>query len=155
MNDSRLPLLAILVASVSGVAIGVQSALNTAAGRSLDAFVTGLSVNAVGGLTSVAILAVLLVRRGDAGLLVMPPATMGILLVAGLLGIGIISGIAYAFPRTGAAAGLAAVIASQILVAIVVDTFGLAGGQPISLSWTRVAGLAVLALGTWLILPRG
>ena len=51
-------------------------------------------------------------------------------------------------------AGAAAIIASQMVVAVTVDTLGLTGGQPIPLSWTRIAGLGLLALGTWAILPR-
>ena len=54
----------------------------------------------------------------------------------------------------GVVTGLAAVIVGQMFVAIIVDTFGLAGGQPIPISWVRVVGLALLALSTWMILPR-
>jgi transporter family-2 protein len=71
------------------------------------------------------------------------------------LGIAIISGAAYALPRVGVAAGLAAIIIGQMVVAIIVDTLGLVGGQPIPLSWIRLGGLALLALGTWVILPKG
>ena len=71
------------------------------------------------------------------------------------MGIVIITGIAYALPRIGVAAGLSTIIASQMVVAVLVDTFGLAGGQPIPLDWARIGGLGLLALGTWLILPKG
>jgi len=56
--------------------------------------------------------------------------------------------VAYAFPKTGIAAGSAAIIASQMVVAVAVDTLGLTGGQPMPLSWTRIAGIVLLALGT-------
>jgi uncharacterized membrane protein YdcZ (DUF606 family) len=47
------------------------------------------------------------------------------------------------------------VITAQMAVAMTVDSLGLAGGEAIPLSWTRLAGLGLLALGTWAILPRG
>jgi uncharacterized membrane protein YdcZ (DUF606 family) len=53
------------------------------------------------------------------------------------------------------AAGLAAVIVGQMFVAIIVDTLGLVGGQPVPISWVRLGGLALLALSTWMILPKG
>jgi len=80
---------------------------------------------------------------------------LGIIVVSGLLGIGIIAGIAYALPKIGIAAGLSTIIAGQMAVAVLVDTFGLAGGQPIPLNWARIGGLGLLALGTWAILPKG
>ena len=73
---------------------------------------------------------------------------------AGVLGIGVITGIAYALPKTGIAAGLAAVIAGQMLVGVIVDSLGLGGAEPIPLNFTRIAGLVLLALGTWAILPK-
>ncbi len=77
------------------------------------------------------------------------------MLASGLLGIGIISGIAFALPRTGVAAGLSAIITGQMAVGVLVDTFGLAGASPIPLTWARIGGLGLVALGTWFIVPKG
>jgi transporter family-2 protein len=77
------------------------------------------------------------------------------MVVSGLLGIGIIAGIAYALPKIGIAAGLSTIIAGQMAVAVLVDTFGLTGGQPVPLNWTRIGGFGLIALGTWVILPKG
>lgn len=80
--------------------------------------------------------------------------TLVIIFAAGLLSVAIITGIAYALPKTGIAAGLSTIIAGQMAVAILVDTLGLMGSEPIPLNWTRIGGLALLALGTWFILPK-
>ncbi|MDH5607381.1 MAG: DMT family transporter, partial [Anaerolineae bacterium] len=80
--------------------------------------------------------------------------TFWMVLGAGLLGIGIISGIAFALPKVGIAAGLSAIIAGQMAMAVFVDTFALAGGDPIPLNFSRLGGLLFLALGTWAILPK-
>jgi transporter family-2 protein len=147
--------IALGVAVLSGLAIGVQATLNSAAGKIVGASLTGLLVNFSGGAVAGVILAAIYLRQGNAGFASLNPTSMGIITISGLLGIGIITGVAYAFPKTGIAAGSAAIIASQMVVAVAVDTLGLTGGQPIPLSWTRIAGLGLLALGTWAILPRG
>jgi uncharacterized membrane protein YdcZ (DUF606 family) len=76
------------------------------------------------------------------------------IIVSGLLGIGIIAGVAYALPKIGVAAGVSTLFAGQMAVAVVVDTFGLTGAEPIPLKWSRIGGLVLLALGTWALLPR-
>jgi bacterial/archaeal transporter family-2 protein len=151
----RSMLAALLVAILSGAAIGVQSALNTAAGKLAGATMTGLLVNAAGGAAAGVILAGIYLRQGNGSFASLTPATLLIIAVSGLLGIGIITGVAYSFPKTGVAAGAAAVITAQMAVAFTVDSLGLAGGNPVPLSWARLAGLGLLALGTWAILPRG
>jgi transporter family-2 protein len=147
--------IALVVAVLSGLAIGTQSALSSTAGKMVGATLTGLLVNFSGGAIAGVVLAAIYLRQGNAGFAGLNPTSMGILAISGLLGIGIITGVAYAFPKIGIAAGSAAIIASQMVVAVTVDTLGLTGGQPIPLSWMRMAGLGLLALGTWAILPRG
>ena len=52
-------------------------------------------------------------RLGNGGFSNLNPTSLGIIFVSGLLGIGIITGVAYAFPKTGVAAGSAAIITSK------------------------------------------
>ena len=153
MQKSILP--ALIVALFSGLAIGAQSSLNSAAGKITGATLTGLLVNFLGGAAAGLLLVVVYVRQGKATFSAIRAPTLGIIVVSGLLGIGIIAGIAYALPKIGIAAGLATIIAGQMAVAVLVDTFGLAGGQPIPLNLTRIGGLGLLTLGTWAILPKG
>ena len=153
MQKSILP--ALIVALLSGLAIGAQSSFNSAAGKITGATLTGLLVNFLGGAAAGILLVVVYVRQGNATFSAIQAPTLGIIVVSGLLGIGIIAGIAYALPKIGIAAGLATIIAGQMAVAVLVDTFGLAGGQPIPLNWARIGGLGLLALGTWAILPKG
>ncbi len=153
MQKSILP--ALIVALLSGLAIGAQSSLNSAAGKITGATLTGLLVNFLGGVAAGLLLVVVYVRQGKATFSAIQAPTLGIIVVSGLLGIGIIAGIAYALPKIGIAAGLSTIIAGQMAVAVLVDTFGLVGGQPIPLNWARIGGLGLLALGTWAILPKG
>jgi transporter family-2 protein len=153
MQKSILP--ALIVALLTGLAIGAQSSLNSAAGKMTGATLTGLLVNFLGGAAAGLLLVVVHVRQGNVTVSAIQAPTLGIIVVSGLLGIGIIAGIAYALPKIGVGAGLSTIIAGQMAVAVLVDTFGLAGGQPIPLNWARIGGLGLLALGTWAILPKG
>jgi len=147
-------LTALIVAIVSGLAIGTQSSLNTATGKITSATLTGLLVNFAGGVASGLFLLVIYIREGKMSFSALNAPTIGLIIVSGLLGIGIIAGVAYALPKIGVTAGLSTIIAGQMTVAVVVDTFGLTGGEPIPLNWSRISGLILLALGTWAILPK-
>src|SRR5574341_233868 len=142
--------ISLIVALACGLGVGTQASLNNAAGRLAEPIMTGLLVNFLGGAASAVILAAIYLRQGAGILSAIRGSTLNILVIAGLLGIAIITGAAFALPRVGVAAGLAAIIVGQMVVAVIVDTLGLVGGQPIPLSWVRVGGLALLALSTWM-----
>jgi len=151
----RLILTSLIVALFSGLAIGVQSTLISVAGKNTGAMLTGLLVNAFAGVAAGLILFVVYVRGGITAFSAIQAPTLVAIVVAGLLGIGIISGIAFALPKIGVAAGLSMIITGQMAMGVLVDTFGFADGEPIPLNWARVGGLVLLALGTWLIVPKG
>ena len=146
-------LLALLAALGSGVAIGVQSNLTNLSGQSVGSVRTGLLLNLFGGLIAVTILTGMLLNGSFAPREV-PRATVLMTALAGALGIGIVTAMAYALPRTGLAVGAAAVIAGQMVIGLVVDTLGLGGVDPIGLDARRLLGLAVMALAIVLLLPR-
>jgi len=72
---------------------------------------------------------------------------------AGALGVGILIGMAFALPRLGIAAGLGGIILGQMVAAVVIDTAGW-GAARIPLTGARLAGLALMAAGIVLLLPR-
>jgi len=151
MKESAIT--ALSVALACGLAIGTQSTLTNWAGRLIGPIRTGLLVNLAGGAI-VAILLLLLAVLRDLRT-IQPITTLGttIVILAGVLGLGIIAGMAFALPRVGIAAGLATIIFGQMLVALLVDTLGWGGAPPIPLRLGRLAGLGLLLMGAWLILP--
>lgn len=74
--------------------------------------------------------------------------------LAGLLGILIIVGITFSVQGVGVTAGLSAVILSQLLVGLVIDRVGGAGGIAVAIDFRRIAGVAAMALGVWLLVPQ-
>lgn len=146
--------LALAFALATGVLIGTQSSITSMVGKSLPAARTGLLVNLFGGsLAGLILLAGYLLQR-HAPFIGTTPASLGLTALAGLIGVAIIIGVASALPTIGVAAGLSAIIAGQMVVGLVVDTLGLTGGEPIPLSWLRLAGIGLMALGTLALLPR-
>ena len=154
-NMQRLILTSLIVALFSGLAIGIQSSLISVAGKNTGAMLTGLLVNALAGVAAGLLLVVVYVRGGNNAFSAIQAPTLGVIVVAGLLGIGIIVGIAYALPKIGVAAGLSMIITGQMAMGVLVDTYGFVDGQSIPLNWARIGGLVLLALGTWFIVPKG
>ncbi|MBK5108706.1 MAG: DMT family transporter [Anaerolineales bacterium] len=150
----RIILTSLIVALFSGLAIGVQSTLISMAGKNTGAMLTGILVNIAAGFAAGLLLIVVYLRPGNAGLPAVQAPTIGVIAVAGLLGIGIIGGIAYALPRIGVAAGLSMIITGQMAMGVLIDSLGLADGEPIPLNWARIGGLVLLALGSWFIVPK-
>ena len=150
----RIILTSLIVALFSGLAIGVQSTLISMAGRNTGAMLTGILVNVAAGLAAGLLLIVVYLRPGNPSLPAIQAPTFGVIAVAGLLGIGIIGGIAYALPKLGVAAGLSMIITGQMAMGVLIDTLGLADGEPIPLNWARIGGIVLLALGTWFIVPK-
>lgn len=148
----RTVVVAVLTALVTGLAIGTQGAVVRTAQDTVGAARAGLLVNVAGGTLSLMALAAIVVVGGHMrwGALARSAPYWG---AAGALGVGILIGIAFALPRLGLAAGLGGIILGQLLAAVVVDTAGL-GAARIPLTGARLAGLALMAAGILLILPR-
>jgi len=139
-------------ALITGIAIGVQSTLSSRTGALIGPIRTGLLTNAIGGLMAGVVIAILALVGATTWQL--PRAALLMLLTAGAVGITIITGIAFSLPRTGVTAGLATIILGQLLVSVVVDSTGWGGVAPIPLDPRRLAGLAVMALAVYLLVPR-
>jgi len=147
-------IVALVGAVGTGLAIGTQATLNTWLGRLVGPIRTGLLVNFAGGILA----GLLLLGLGVTGQLSLSSSLRSspilIFVASGALGLVIIGGIAYSLPRTGIAAGVAAIFFAQMLVAVLVDSLGWGGTGAVPLRVARLVGLGLLFVGTWLVLPR-
>ena len=73
---------------------------------------------------------------------------------AGVMGLIVIFTITFATPRIGATATIGLLIAGQLAMGAVIDRFGLFGLEKIPIGWTRLLGIALLALGAAFSLRR-
>jgi transporter family-2 protein len=72
----------------------------------------------------------------------------------GLLSLFIILAITVAPPRIGVAATVGLVISGNLVMAAVIDHFGLFGQDAIAIGWVRLLGLGLLAGGSALLLAN-
>jgi transporter family-2 protein len=75
--------------------------------------------------------------------------------IGGVMSIYIVLAITVAPPRIGVAASIGLVIAGNLVMAAVIDQYGLLGQEQVALTWPRVLGLLLLAAGAALSLSRG
>ncbi|MGC9529635.1 MAG: DMT family transporter [Candidatus Bipolaricaulaceae bacterium] len=72
-------------------------------------------------------------------------------LSAGFLGVVIVAAVSYAVPRLGLGTTLTMTITAQLLLAAILDHFGLLGAGLRPVDPSRVLGMAALVVGTWLM----
>ena len=143
----------IAIALGSGLAVGVQSTLFTVIGRAIGPVRASVVLNVVAGLIGGAVLLGALAIQGREQWVVSRPTLLHVL-IATTLGMFIVAGVAFAFQKTGVAAGIATVFLGQMVIATAVDALGWAGGQPIPVDLNRVLGLVALAVGVTLLVYR-
>ena len=105
-------------------------------------------------LSVVIAMAVLLVARRGTGGLSDAWAAPKWMWVGAALGTFIVFSITVVSPRIGTTATIALLVAGQLAMGTAIDRFGLFGFEQIALSWPRVLGIALLAVGAVLTLKR-
>jgi transporter family-2 protein len=105
-------------------------------------------------LSVVIAMAVLLVARRGTGGLSDAWAAPKWLWAGAALGTFIVFSITVVSPRIGTTATIALLVAGQLAMGTAIDRFGLFGFERIALSWPRVLGIALLAVGAVLTLKR-
>jgi bacterial/archaeal transporter family-2 protein len=143
----------ILGALLTGLAIGTQSTLSSRIGTIIGSLRTGILMNFIGGGIAGIIFLVLMIVNGRSYAKA-PPIAWLLLTIAGALGIAIVSGVSFSLQRAGVAAGLATIILGQMVVSLIADSHGWGGAAPIPVTFQRILGLAFLAVGVFLLLPK-
>jgi transporter family-2 protein len=70
---------------------------------------------------------------------------------SGILGLIIVGTIGFVVPRMGAARGFTLIVASQLLLAALIDQFGMFGAIQRPFDLSRSVGLLVMLTGVWLV----
>ncbi len=144
--------LGVIVAALSGGVFGIVTSIEGFIGRSVGAISASLLEHAVAALIAVPAIAFLYMR----GTLTWDN-TKGVLPASAVVAVLIIvavAGVAYAMPRVGVAAGNMAMLFGQMTLAILIDTMGIGGYERVPLSLPRIAGIVLMVVGVYLVLPR-
>lgn len=148
MNSTAVAASLAFAAGLGGaVQIAVQGRLGDRVGA-LEAMATASLIGAV------IALAVLLVARGSLSGIGDAFGAPKWMLLGGAMSALIILAITVAGPRIGIVATTSVLIAAQFTLATVIDRYGWFGVERIAVSWPRVIGLALLAVGAALTLRR-
>ena len=142
---------AVSVCLVAGLAGAVQAAVMGRFGERIGV-VEALAFASIV-TTTLSLAALLIVRRSFDGVAEGARAPVW-MWSAGLMSAFIVFAIALGPPRVGTTTTIALVIAGNLIMAAIVDQFGLFGLEQISLTPLRVVGLALLAVGAALTLVR-
>ena len=145
--------LGVIGALLTGLAIGAQSTLSSKIGTLIGSFKTGVLMNLMGGALAGLIFVVLLLINGKEYAKA-PPVAWLLLMIAGALGIMIITGVTFSLQRAGITAGLAILILGQMVVSLIADSRGWGGAVSIPVTWPRIIGLVLMAAGVYLLLPK-
>ncbi|WP_439134898.1 DMT family transporter [Pseudomaricurvus sp.] len=139
----------LLAAVIAGAMLPIQGALNSRLGVSLDHPMQATLVSYLGGVIFCLVALILLHRE--------IPEVRRLASVdwyyycGGFLGAVFVSGMLLLMPKIGVTNMLAAAIVGQLLMSVFLDHIGGFGNPVFKITYTRIAGIALLLAGLYLI----
>ena len=140
--------LAITLTATVGGAVAMQAPINSHLGKSVGSFQAAFLSFAIG---TVALLIIAAVAKGGLGGVRHATEVPWYYLVGGLLGVAYVSTVLVTVRTLGAGGVTAATIAGQLTLAVIIDQLGILHVAQRSITLSRVVGIALLAVGVFLI----
>lgn len=142
-------LLGIVLSIIAGMAMSVQGVMNTRLGEGIgnmeaNAFVQGTAF-------ALAMIALLFWRQGSFSAL---GSVSRLYWLGGALGLVITLTVMLGIKSLGTTVAISIILMSQLLVAALIDAFGLMGSEKIAFDWNKFVGLAVMCGGMLLFKLR-
>ena len=133
-----------LLGLLAGSMITIQSVLNSVLGKRIENFGAVLVLTVV----SISVLLVLiLLFPTTANLRKMPGLSEWYLYLGGVLGIVILAAPIFLIPKIGATSTLTAFVMGQLVLALLIDHFGLFSFPKIEINWLRLIGVLFVVAG--------
>ena len=138
-------LLGIVFSIIAGMAMSVQGVMNTRLGEGIgnmeaNAFVQGTAF-------ALALIVLLFWRQGSFSAL---GGVNKLYWLGGVLGLVITLTVMLGIKSLGTTVAVSIILISQLLVAAIIDAFGLMGSEKVAFEWTKYAGLALMTGGVLL-----
>lgn len=142
-----MTIIAILAGIIGGLAVGFQGPISSLMSQRIGMLPSVFMVHLSGAVIALALIVASFTGFEPSSLKELPWYAY----VSGAFGVIIICCISFAMPRIGVAATVTAIVVGELLLSAVIDHFGWfsVAVQPIDMR--RLAGLAVLILGTYLM----
>lgn len=126
----------------AGMAMSVQGVMNTRLGEGIGSMEANAFVQ--GSAFCLALLALLFYRQGSFAAL---GQVNKLYWLGGVLGIVITLTVMLGIKSLGTTLAISVILISQLLVAALIDAFGLMGSEKVAFGWTKYAGLALMTAG--------
>jgi len=139
--------LAVLFMAIVGGAIALQAPINAGLGKATGNTPAAL-ISFIGGTL---VLAAIVILSGKAGGLSNATDVNWYYLLGGVLGAAYVFTALVTVDTIGAGGVAAATITGQLTTSVIIDRFGILGLDQVPLSASRVAGVALLLAGTYLV----
>ena len=132
----------IICAIISGIAMSVQGVFNTRLGEKIGLWETTLLVQVIALLVSL----IVFFFFGDGSYANLKEANK-LYLLGGVLGVIITFTVMKSVSSMGPTLGIGIILISQLLVAALIDAFGLFDSEKIKFSLNHVLGIAIMIVG--------
>jgi len=139
---------AVLLTAAAGALVALQAPINGMLGRTVGSWQAAFLSFAIG---TVALAMVVSLAKGGFGQLSEARGLSWYYLTGGLLGAAYVTSVLVTVRTLGAGGVVAATIAGQLAISVVVDQFGLLGVQRDPVTVVKALGIALLAAGTYLV----
>lgn len=139
---------AVVLTAIAGGLVALQAPINSMLGRSVGTFQAAFVSFTVGTLL-LALIASL--AKGGLGQVAEARHVSWYYLTGGLLGVAYVTTVLVTVRSLGAGGAVAATVTGQLTMSVVIDHFGLLGVDRDPLSALRLLGVALLAVGTFLV----
>ena len=138
-------MLGIIMSIVAGAAMSVQGVFNTRLSEKIGTFEANAFVQGTAFILGLVIMFIF--RKGD----IREIANVNKLyLLGGVLGIVITITVMLAIKNLNPTYGISIILIAQLLVAAVIDAFGLFGSEKMAFGWAKYAGLGLMIAGVLL-----
>ena len=139
---------AVLLTAFTGGLVALQAPINSMLGRAVGTWQAALVSFSIG-TVSLALIAAL--ATGGLGQIRGVRGLSWVYLTGGVLGAAYITSVLVTVRSLGAGGVVAATIAGQLTVSVVVDQLGILGVAKQPITAARIAGIALLGIGTYLV----
>ncbi len=143
--------LSLSLVALAGAAMALQGTLNAALGKVVGIWESTLIVHFIGTVT---VLIIILVGGIGFGNLAKIPQAPWYAYLGGLLSVVIIYAVVRVIPQAGVGNATTAIIAAQIITALLIDSLGLFGMKKYAFHYTDILGILLLAVGTRILLTN-
>ncbi|HEX3012428.1 MAG TPA: DMT family transporter [Syntrophomonadaceae bacterium] len=137
------------IAAISGAAMAIQGTLNSVLGKIVGIWESILIVHIIGTITVIAVMAIMGMSFAGFSKLEQVPWYV---YLGGVLNVVIVYTVVSSMPKIGVGNATTAILVTQILTAILIDSIGILGLKKYEFHYYDLLGIVLLAAGARILL---